>query len=81
MIVSSKEFTWSGNVGVTDMSDLGHVLQIEFNSKTTFTVKSEKTGMEKTFYFARYDRDGDGDITGLRFISSDMSAEILIIND
>lgn len=81
----SNTFTWKGNSGVTDITDmtsLGNPWTKVYDNDTIrgFEVRSKKTGKSILFFLGRPDVY-ECEITGWNFISECGKFKLLIIND
>jgi hypothetical protein len=74
--ITSDKFSWRGLHGFAFASDLG-VAPGAFPYH--FSVRSTRTGTTKTFHFLRNEYSGEGEVTGIRYISG--GVELTIGND
>lgn len=84
---SSNLFTWKGNSGVADVSDLGQSGNFKVWDRIYddacdigFYIVSAKTRKRVLFYMGKIDGDGE-DIHGWNFISACGQFKILVVND
>ena len=83
------QFSWEGNVGYADASDIGGRWYSRVYSDAAdlgFKVKSGKTGRVLTFFYVREARDdnplqSDGDLLFTEFKTSDGKFTIRVNND
>lgn len=71
-------FTWRGNEGTAEMSDLGPSFRGD-----GFVVKSHRTGHEVTFFRDRTadEKDGEGELLAITFRPSTGPLSIKLFND
>ncbi len=76
-------FTWNKGEGVTEASDLDHLIfsKIWYDScDGGFFIKSHRTGIQKLFYLAGEEKDPEGDLQAWLFRSED-GVIVRVFND
>lgn len=86
-VYSSKFFSYhkETNTLVAEHSDMNNapILNRIYDDACDvgFKIRSERTGVEKLFYFTHVDKDGEGDVAGWNFECNDGEFKALVIND
>jgi hypothetical protein len=77
---SASEFTWEGNSGATNASDLGLVGNNLMVIPQKIAVKSPRTGVTKVFSFTRSQFSVSNELIGWEYRSPD-GFSLMIFND
>lgn len=85
LIYCSSKFTWRGNTGYADISDLSgkmapHGLIYDDAIDVGFTVKSARTGREVEFVHTHPEYD-DGELVKEHYVSTGGNYNIILFND
>ena len=78
------QFSWEGNVGYADASDIGGRYYGRIYNDAAdlgFKIKSGKTGRVLTFFFVGNKRDDEGDLLYTEFQTTDGKFTIRVNND
>lgn len=71
------KFSWSGNKGVTEASDLGQYV----DNGNSFFIKSHRTGRSVQFFRTDVKKDAEGELVSMTYKAKEGDFEVEVFND